>query len=313
MEPIYYPIIALLGGFLLDALLGDPKVLPHPVVGFGHLISWFEKRANRGENRLWKGAAVTLLLVGGTFATAFFALREIEAISPIASAVVVAIVVFFCLSALTLRREVRKVFEAVNQSTEKGRWQLSRIVGRDTDNLTPDQIRIAALETLAENLNDGVIAPLFWFAILGAPGMLAYKMVNTLDSMIGYKNERYMLFGRFAARLDDAAGYIPARLTALLMLLVSGKLRKLPTVWKQGKCHSSPNSGYPEAALANIIGCRFGGPNFYFGKRVEKPYIGDGTHLPGTYDMIRSFSVNRWSEVIMLALVCLSLLLRIFF
>jgi len=309
MEPIYYPIIALVCGFLLDATLGDPKSLPHPVVGFGHLISWFEKRANRGENRILKGAAVTLLLVVGIYTAALFALHAMDTVTPAASAVATAIIVFFCLSALTLRREVRKVFEAVNQSTEKGRWQLSRIVGRDTDSLTPDQIRIAALETLAENLNDGVIAPLFWFAILGAPGMLAYKMVNTLDSMIGYKNERYMLFGRFAARLDDVANYIPARVTAVLMLLVSGKLSKLAVVWKFGKCHTSPNSGYPEAALATILNCRFGGPNFYFGKRVEKPYIGDGDCQPGTYEMIRAFSINRWSEVIMLALVALSQLL----
>ncbi len=197
------------------------------------------------------------------------------------------------------------VFEAVDESTEKGRLQLSRIVGRDTSGLDPQQIRTAALETLAENLSDGVIAPLFWFALLGAPGMLAYKMINTLDSMIGYKNERYLLFGRFAARLDDAANYIPARITALVMLLVSRKLAKTKQVFQDGEKHASPNAGYPEAASAAILGCRFGGPNYYFGKLVEQPFIGTIQKILTNEDLNTSLKVNKNSEWVMVVIAAM--------
>ena len=178
------------------------------------------------------------------------------------------------------------VFEAVDESLEKGRTQVGRIVGRDTSELSAQEIRTAALETLAENLSDGVVAPLFWCALFGVPGMLAYKMVNTLDSMIGYRNERYREFGCFAARLDDVANWIPARITALLMAVVAPKMdsqgRKMKSfrellrfVRRHGSQHLSPNSGYPEAALAGILNCRFGGPHNYFGEEVYKPYIGE--------------------------------------
>ena len=136
-------------------------------------------------------------------------------------------------------------------------------------------MRTAALETLAENLSDGVIAPLFWYLLLGVPGMLAYKMVNTLDSMIGYRNERYLQFGCVAAHIDDMANYIPARLTAFLMVLCAGRPGLLRFVGKYGNRHASPNSGYPESALAGILNCRFGGPHVYFGEIVYKPFIGD--------------------------------------
>ena len=152
------------------------------------------------------------------------------------------------------------VFDAVERSEEEGRKQVARIVGRDTSTLSAQEIRTAALETLAENLSDGVVAPLFYYLLFGLPGILTYKMINTLDSMIGYHSTRYILFGRWAARIDDVANYIPARLTALLMLLVSGRLDLLGFVWREGKNHASPNSGYPEAALASILQCQFVGP-----------------------------------------------------
>ena len=213
------------------------------------------------------------------------------------------LLIFFCLAGTTLIREVREVFRAVDRSLEEGRKQVARIVGRDTSELSAQEVRTAALETLAENLNDGVIAPLFWLALLGVPGMVAYKMINTLDSMIGYRNDRYLEFGRFAARLDDVAGWVPARLTALLMLLVSGKLRLLPFVRKYGRAHLSPNSGYPESALAGILDCRFGGPHNYFGEEVVKPYIGETDRPLTTADMERSVRINRWAEVVMVVIV----------
>ena len=217
----------------------------------------------------------------------------------------VAVGVFYCLAGKTLASEVRMVFEAVERSTEAGRQQVSRIVGRDTSRLSPQEIRTAALETLSENLSDGVIAPMFWFLLLGLPGMMAYKMVNTLDSMIGYRSERYRDFGACAARIDDVANFVPARLTACLMLLVSGKWRHWDFVRRYGRAHASPNSGYPESALAAILDCRFGGTHDYFGQPVEKPYIGTNDRLLTSADMERAVRINERAELAMGLLVAL--------
>ena len=170
-------------------------------------------------------------------------------------------------------------------------------------------VRTAALETLAENLSDGVIAPLFWYLLLGVPGMLAYKMVNTLDSMIGYRNERYLQFGCVAAHIDDMANYIPARLTAFLMVLCAGRPGLLRFVGKYGNRHASPNSGYPESALAGILNCRFGGPHVYFGEIVYKPFIGDKDRFIHTQDMHKAVDINRRAEILMVIvnIVCLYL------
>ena len=305
--------IALIIGWIADILLGDPAWLPHPIVGFGKLIAAGEKRWNKGENRRRKGMWMSLGLVIGTFVISvllligLFRLGELIGIGQWLERAVEAVLIFFCLAGTTLIREVREVFRAVDRSLEEGRTQVARIVGRDTSNLSAQEIRTAALETLAENLNDGVIAPLFWLLVLGVPGMLTYKMVNTLDSMIGYRNERYIDFGRFAARLDDAAGWIPARLTAFLMLLVSGKLSLLPFVRKYGPQHLSPNSGWPESALAGILDCRFGGPHDYFGEEVWKPYIGENDRPLTTADMERAVLVNRLAEVVMASTVAIIL------
>ena len=210
--------------------------------------------------------------------------------------------IFFCLAGTTLIKEVRDVFLALDRSLDVGRKQVARIVGRDTTQLTAQEVRKAALETLAENLSDGVIAPLFWYLLLGVPGMMAYKMVNTLDSMIGYHSERYLHFGCFAAKMDDVANYLPARLTALLMVIASGHLKHLSFVRKYGRCHASPNSGYPESALAAILDCRFGGPHIYFGELFDKPYIGTNDRDLTTADMKKAVRINRLSEVLMVAI-----------
>lgn len=301
-------VFSLLAGWLLDLLLGDPAWLPHPVVGFGKLIAAGEKRWNKGEKRRRKGALLSLFLVLASFGITLALLIGLRHLGEMTGCgiwlerIAEAILIFCCLAGTTLIREVREVFRAVDRSLEEGRTQVARIVGRDTARLSAQEIRTAALETLAENLNDGVIAPLFWLALLGVPGMVAYKMINTLDSMIGYRNERYRDFGRFAARLDDAAGWIPARLTAFLMLLVSGRLQRIAWVHENGGKHLSPNSGHPEAALAAILDCRFGGPHNYFGEEVWKPYIGENDRLLTTADMQRAVRVNRGAEILMLIL-----------
>ena len=304
-------LISTIAGWLLDILLGDPAWLPHPVVGFGKLIAAGERWLNRGRPRRLTGALMAFFLVASIFVVTVALLQALRLLGDKVGAGVwlrraaEAILIFFCLAGTTLVREVREVFLAVDESLEKGRIQVARIVGRDTANLSAQEIRTAALETLAENLNDGVIAPLFWLLLLGVPGMMAYKMINTLDSMVGYRNERYIDFGRFAARMDDVAGWIPARLTALLMLLAAGKLNMIKHVHEEGQKHLSPNSGHPEAALATILDCRFGGPHNYFGEEVYKPYIGDNDREITTADMHRAVLINRLAEFVMVSLVCL--------
>lgn len=298
--------LPLLTAWLLDHWLGDPLWMPHPVVGFGKAISFFEHRLNRGDHRWMKGALTALFLVAGVYLITFFLLRRASAFSPGLLLTLQILLIFYCLAGTTLVREVRDVFKAVDCSLEEGRKQVARIVGRDTSRLTAQEVRTAALETLAENLSDGVIAPLFWYLLFGVPGMLTYKMVNTLDSMIGYKNERYRQFGCFAARLDDAANYIPARLTAFLMVLASGHLSLLFFVAKYGNQHASPNSGYPESALAGILDCRFGGPHDYFGEEVWKPYIGSNSRLLTTADMYMAIHINRCAERLMVVAVILT-------
>lgn len=304
-------ILPLLLAWVLDLLVGDPGWLPHPVVGFGKAISFFEHRLNRGKHRSLKGAFSAIILICGVFAITWVLLKMIAPYTWVEVGVET-ILIFFCLAGTTLVREVRMVFKEVEVSLENGRRQVGRIVGRDTANLSAQEIRTAALETLAENLSDGVVAPLFWYALLGVPGMMAYKMVNTLDSMIGYKNERYRKFGMVAARIDDVANYIPARLTALLMLLATGKVGLFGFIVRYGSRHASPNSGFPEAALAGILNCRFGGTHDYFGESVYKPYIGE-TERDFTYsDMVKAVRINRRAECLMvvltLAVRCLFLL-----
>ena len=300
---IYVLILPLLIGWILDKLLGDPVGLPHPVVGFGKLISFCEERWNCGAHRMLKGGGAAIMLILLVYVGSALALHYLFLLNRWLGIALSAVLVFYCLAGTTLIREVKQVFLAADRSLEEGRKQVSRIVGRDTSELTDQEVRIAALETLAENLSDGVIAPLFWYALLGVPGMFAYKMVNTLDSMIGYKNERYRRFGCFAAHLDDAANYIPARLTAFLMVVASGRFSLLFFVGKYGSRHASPNSGYPEAALAGILNCRFGGPHNYFGEEVWKPYIGDNERPLTTGDMKVAIRINRCVEWLMIIIV----------
>ena len=298
-------ILSLLIGWVLDLLLGDPAWLPHPVVGFGKMISFGEKRLNKGSHRMLKGALMAIFLIGFVLTLTWLICLPLTSYLLLLTS----ILIFYCLAGTTLIREVREVFRAVDRSLEEGRKQVARIVGRDTSELSAQEIRTAALETLAENLSDGVVAPLFWLALGGVPAMVTYKMVNTLDSMIGYRTERYKDFGCWAARIDDIANFIPARLTALLMVLAAGRPQLIAFVWRNGRRHASPNSGYPEAALAGALNCRFGGPHYYFGELFDKPYIGENARELTTADMQKAVRINRIAEffaiVIIIVIYCL--------
>ena len=306
-----FKAVSLIIGWIADRILGDPEWLPHPIVFFGRVIAFGERKLNKGQRRCLKGAALTIVLTACTFMLFTLILSLFD---DVICVVLEAVCIFYCLAGTTLVREVKSVFAAVNVSVEQGRAQVSRIVGRDTSELSAQEIRLAALETLAENLSDGVVAPLFWLVVLGVPGMMTYKMINTLDSMIGYRTRRFRRFGMLAARLDDVVNWVPARLTAMLMLLVSVVITPMSrsrfmSIWHDilmfSKAHLSPNSGWPEAALASILACRFGGPHIYYGEMISKPYIGRYNREITSKDLIVAIKLNRYVELVIIVLLLL--------
>ena len=202
MDVAIIKLLPLLLAWCLDLIFGDPARLPHLIVGFGKSISFFEHRLNSGQHRMAKGACVAVGLILSAYIATWVLISLLTPYIWIKTAVET-IIIFYCLAGTTLIREVKMVFKALDRSLDAGRRQVARIVGRDTGQLSATEIRTAALETLSENLSDGVVAPLFWYALLGVPGIVAYKMVNTLDSMIGYRNARYKAFGCVAARIDE--------------------------------------------------------------------------------------------------------------
>ena len=287
-------IIPLAAGYLADLLIGDPPNWPHPVRAFGWAIHKGTKTLNHGTARFWKGALLSVVLCGLAWVIPWYIVKLLQQAWLPGYYVLASAGVFFCLAARNLLDEGQAVFDVLDRDgLEAGRQRVAQIVGRETANLSAQQIRIAALESMAENLSDGVIAPLMFYALGGLPAMLLYKMINTLDSMIGYKQEPYRLFGRFAARLDDVANFIPARWTAFLMVVVTASRRGGRFIRRYGRAHASPNSGYPEAALAGILNCRFGGPNVYHGVTVIKPDIGVNDRVITTKDFAYVRYINH--------------------
>jgi len=275
------PVI-LLSAVALDLLLGDPRWLPHPVVGIGRLISALESHLRRLlHNERLAGALLLLSVVGTTTLLTYVLLKGAHAVNPYLGVALAAVLAWTCLAARSLHGESKLVAERLIAGDLDGaRHYLSRIVGRDTNDLDEAEIWRALVETVAENTSDGIIAPLLYLMIGGPVLGLAYKAVNTLDSMVGYKNERYRDFGWASARFDDLANWLPARLTGLLMVVAAPFVglsagSSLRIMIRDGGNHSSPNSGIPEAATAGALGIRLGGTNRYFGTPVEKPTIGD--------------------------------------
>ena len=285
--------------FVLDLLFGDPEKLLHPVVVMGKIISRLEKglravflQTPKGE--LAAGFVLALLLPVGTLAVTILALWAVGLIHPMLR---FALGVFWGWQALALKglnTESKRVYRALTTGTiEEARTAVSRIVGRDTDRLDEAGVTRAAVETVAENFSDGVLAPLFYLLIGGAPLALCYKAINTMDSMVGYKNERYLCFGRCAAKLDDAANWLPARLSALLLILSSALLgenaKDAWRVWRRDRRnHASPNSAQTEAAMAGALGIQLAGPAWYFGEKYDKPTIGDAKRSVEPNDILRA-------------------------
>lgn len=284
-------------GFLLDLCFGDPHSLPHPVRAMGALISRLERilrsilpATEKGE--LAGGLLLTVLTASFTGVAAAVLLRLSASCGPVVWTVAESILTYYLLAARSLRDESMKVYGSLKRGEiEKARRDVSMIVGRDTERLDAEGIAKAAVETVAENASDGVIAPLFYLALGGPVLGWIYKAVNTMDSMVGYRNETYLYFGRAAARLDDFLNFLPSRLSAVLMIL-SAFLLKMDgkgayRIWRRDrKKHKSPNSAQTEAACAGALGVRLAGDAWYFGTLVSKPFIGEETR-PAEYEDIR--------------------------
>ena len=290
---------AVLGGFVLDAIFGDPAWLPHPVVYMGKAISRLEKflrarlpKTPQGE--LLGGAVLAFCLPVGTFLVTSLVCLAAAKLSPWLS---LAVQMFWCgqaLAAKGLVQESTNVYAELKKgSLPAARKAVSRIVGRDTEALTAEGVTRAAVETVAENASDGVIAPLLYMLLGGAPLALTYKAINTMDSMVGYKNEKYLYFGRAAAKLDDVANYIPSRLAALLWIMAAAFTRDDAKgawrIWRRDRRnHASPNSAQTESACAGALGVQLAGPAYYFGEYYPKPTIGDPLRPIEPEDILRA-------------------------
>ena len=295
---------AMLLALALDSAIGWPDALyrriGHPVTWCGALITRLEAQLNHGRFRRLKGAATALLAILLAIAIAALLQRH-------AGLWLIAILAWPLVAARSLHQHVAAVAAPLAQGDlPAARRAVAMIVGRDTDTLDAPAIARAALESLAENASDGIIAPLFWGALLGLPGIAAHKTINTLDSMLGHRSPRYLAFGWAAARIDDIANLLPARLTALLFALAAReKIAALRTAWRDARHHRSPNGGWPEAAMAGALGLRLSGPRIYGNQTAHEPWINAAGRDPGAQDIIAGLALYR--RMLLLAAACLAL------
>lgn len=294
--------------FGLDLLLGDPHSWPHPIKAIGHLIAWLTKKFNQPafstSRRKQLGVLTWLITVGGA-GLIIAGIMWLAAINDYLYMAVGTYLCYTCLSARQLAIEAEKIMKSLqNNDLQMARHQVGMIVGRDTDSLSAEEVTKAAIETVAENTSDGVIAPLFYLVIGGPVLGMMYKAINTLDSMIGYRNEKYRVFGEFSAKVDDIANYLPARITWLLLIISSWLLHddtKEAIAVGERDCekHLSPNSAFSEAVVAGALHLQLGGPHYYFGQLVRKPYIGnDHLVIAANWHLRRTITMLYMSSVI---------------
>ena len=286
----------------LDLIIGDPEHLPHPVRWMGKAIMHLEPFFRRIiSNAKISGFVFSVTLIFSTWSITCILLAVLNAKSPVAKDICSVLLIYYSLSAGSLKKAGMEIYYLLKQKkVDAARNKVALIVGRDSSTLSKNGIARATVETVAENFVDGVISPAFYALIGGAPLAMAYKMVNTLDSMVGYKNRQYKDFGMASARIDDVANFIPARLSVLFIsfsaYLICAKGRiALKTASTEGSNHLSPNAGYPEAAFAGVLGVKLGGPNIYHGQVVSKPYIGK------TFGCVFPFHIKQACDLVILS------------
>ena len=294
-------MIAALLALVADALIGWPdglyRRIGHPVTWLGALIAALERRLNHGPQRIAKGGLATLLTIAAAALPAW-------ALAELTGPLIAGLLAWPLIAARSLNDHLAAVARPLAAGDLAGaRQAVSMIVGRDVTRADPAALSRASLESLAENASDGVIAPLFWLAVAGLPGVAAYKAVNTLDSMIGHRNDRYEQFGKIAARLDDVANLIPARLTALLLALASGSAKPLRAACAEAHLHRSPNAGWPEAAMASALGVRLSGPRQYGARVSNEPWLNGSAPDPGAGDIARGLQLYRRALILLAGLL----------
>lgn len=320
---MYATIAALVAGYVLDLIIGDPHGMWHPICFIGNMISYFEKRLRKGKSEKRDLAAGGLLVILVTAVSAAIPLVVLAVCYHIQFWLGFALETYMCYTILatkSLKTESMKVAKALEtEGLDAGRYAVSMIVGRDTQNLTETGVVKAAVETVAENTSDGILAPMFYMVIGGPVLGYFYKAVNTMDSMVGYKNDKYLYFGRAAAKFDDVMNFLPSRISGLLMVLASplagldGK-----NAWKIFKrdrlCHASPNSAQTEAVMAGALQVQLAGDAWYFGKKHEKPTIGDPIRPVEIADIARANRLLYAASVLgMIIFNGIKMLLLLFF
>ncbi|KHF40755.1 cobalamin biosynthesis protein CobD [Halalkalibacter okhensis] len=301
--------IILVAAIFVDLFMGDPRWLPHPVVQMGKLISFCETRLNQGKNRVSKGVFLASVVVLFVFIVTFFIVFIAYQWHPIAGILVEIYFISTTIAIKGLRSAALEVYIPLTSGNlGEARNKLRMIVGRDTERLSESEVVRGTVETVAENTVDGITAPLFWAMIGGAPLAMAYRAINTLDSMVGYKNERFNQFGRASAKLDDVVNWIPARLTAVAMwlssffLIGSNRLHGLKITYRDAKKHPSPNSGWPEAMVAGLLGIQLGGINYYKGIKSQRATMGDPNRALTQTDIKKSIQYMHGGWVLFILL-----------
>jgi adenosylcobinamide-phosphate synthase len=296
--------------FFLDLVMGDPPRLPHPIRWMGAAIFFLEPYFRKiPVDRFTSGFFFSTFLIAGTWGIIVGVLTIAQWIHPVIQVFLSVVLLYYSISVRSLKTAAMHVYNAlVREGLTAARERVSHIIGRDVDRLSETDVASGAVESVAENLVDGVISPLFYAALGGAPLAMAFKMANTLDSMIGYKNERYLRFGKTAARIDDAANFLPARLAVPVISVAAQIMFKrgasaFRTAMREGDNHTSPNAGYPEAGFAGALGVKLNGPSDYGGTRVDKPFIGIGHERPTPYDIKLACDLMLFSAVVALLFI----------
>lgn len=301
--------MALIAAFWLDWFLGEPDIPFHPVRIAGSAVSYCEKSLRR-KGTIFEGVLSAFITLTFTLSTAGVSLYYAAKAGSFWYFIVSTIIIYFSISVRSLAEHAENVQKGLEESDEKGRKELSKIVSRDTENMPKEKIVTSDIESVSENYVDAVVSPLFFAAVLGPMGAVLFKTVSTMDSMIGYKNEKFLYYGRFAARFDDVLNFIPARLSIIPIVIASILLRlntknAIRCFMRYRLSHASPNSAHPMSAFAGALNIRLGGAVSYFGKLTEKPYIGDSERIPETADITKSVRLMETSSVIWAVICCL--------